>query len=410
MAARGKPVGLRSLTGGFWVVMGTWIAVAFLATAASWHAPDGISLIVAGEFAHTQPDQLGPPPDEPYFLKPKFEARACELTPPGSPCYVSSAAYISPPAAIPLVVVLASTGPDAALFILRLGGALALVCGMALLAIRLSESSGSASSPIVWTGLLLVPFVFNTVGIAQTTPLMFLSAAIGLKRLRTPARELGGAVVLVAITALKLYPLALLGLLIVRRRWRMAAMVIGMLAALTASAWLISGNVVFQSFLDGSSGLAHHAGPNPYSGSIDSFVYSVVPGLGDQVFPISMALRVIVAIPLVWFTLRIKDEDVQWTYGWLAILVFIPLVWWPYLWVAVAAVATTLASKPRSARAMWILPGLAAIMVPFSILQGRGSGFPPGQALFLFAVLGALTAMIHRDQTASGTTVTTVVH
>jgi hypothetical protein len=258
----------------------------------------------------------------------------------------------------------------------------------------------------MWTGFLLVPFVFSTVGIAQTTPLMFLSAAIGLKRLRTPARELGGAVVLVAITALKLYPLALIGLLLVRRRWRMAAMVVGMLAALTVGAWLISGNVVFQSFLDGSSGLAHKAGPNPYSGSIDSFLYSVVPGLGDRVFPISMALRLIVAIPLVWFTLRIKDEDVQWAYGWLAILVFIPLVWWPYLWVAVAAVAITLASRPRSARALWILPGLAAIMVPLSILQGRGSGSPPGQALFLFAVLGALTVMIHRDQSASSATVT----
>ncbi len=148
-------------------------------------------------------------------------------------------------------------------------------------------------------------------------------------------------------------------------------------------------------FVRVSQQMSSHSLANPYNGSIEEVASSfwrplVTGGWGPRLLWVA---RIGAAAGLWWCTVRDADDDAQWAYGWLVVLLVAPLVWWHYLWVAVAATGIVLAPRRVDPRALVMLPVLALVTVPLSIVNSRNSAWPVAQGLFLIGVAVALAVI-----------------
>ena len=190
--------------------------------------------------------------------------------------------------------------------------------------------------------------------------------------------------------ALKAFPAALGLVLLWQRRWRIVASTAGwgvLFAVITLALGPIS---MWTGFLETAGDLSAQAGANPYNGSIDALAYNLFAPLTESAAGDGglFLVRIALAGALLWWSSTRLDDDVQWAYAYVLVLLVVPLVWWHYLWLAVAAVGVALAARRRlDDRTLAVLPILAAVTVPISIPNSRGWSIPVAQGLFLLATV-----------------------
>ncbi len=358
---------------------------------------DALPYVVAGQMVREHPDDVYAAEHGDLFtLRPAFASRSCQLAPPGTECSELSVAYVATPFALPLAVALGPLGGDWGVFVLRLLGAACLSGGMWILWRRLAHRTPHAAQLMLATALLLTPFVMVPIALGQTSELLFLSACLGVTRAEGRRGALSAAL-WVATVAIKIFP-AVLGLLLIwQRRWKFLAWSVASAAVLGVATLLVAPASVWGDFVRTSREVAGQSDWNVYNGSIDALIHNLAAPITDsQAGSLTLfAVRLLAAGALAIWATRHADEDTQWAYGMLLTLLVVPLVWWHYLWIAVAAVAVALAGRAKlDDRTLAILPVLAAITIPISIPNGRGWSVPVAQGLYLLLAVGLVPVLV----------------
>ncbi len=377
--------------GPMWVVflalMGMWLLVPVLIR--DNLGQDAVPYLVAGDLVRDQPHEVYASQHGDLFdLRPTFAQRFCELSPPDTDCGTVNVAFVSLPQVLPLTVVLAALGGQGGVLAMRLAAAACLVGGMLVLWRRLSGCSPRAPALLVTTTFLLTPFVMVPLSLAQTSPIMFVSAALGVSRSDRLGRSVGTSLVWMLSIVIKLFPGVLVLVLVRQRRWRLIALAAASFAVLTVAFLAIGPPSLFGDFLHTSVLLGEKSAANPYNGSVDALMYAVSPNLATaSTSSIGSVVKLLGAGGLWWWAARDADDDVQWAYGWLVVMLIVPFLWWHYLWVAIAFIGVAVAAKADADRWLPALPAAALVALPLGVINSRGSSAPVPQALLLLLVI-----------------------
>jgi hypothetical protein len=387
----------------FLAVIGLWLVLPVVIAANL--AQDGLPYVVAGRLVGTQPDQIyADTARDLYDLKPAFAEQSCALAPAGTDCANLTVAFVSAPPSLLFAAVLGAAGPTGGILLARLLAAASLSGGMLALWRRLAGRHPDAPAMLAATAVALTPYAMVPLALGQTSPYLFLAAALGVAASadrRVRAVLLAG--LWVACIALKLFPAAVVVVVIWQRRWSLlgwAATWGGGLVALSLVAFPFS---LWGQFANTTRLLSGYSLVNPYNGSVDGVLHGVAESLttgpGGVV---SLALRVLAVLGLFWWRIRHADDDTQWGFAWLACLLFVPLVWWHYLWLAVAAVGLALAGRRSlDRRTLLVLPVLAVVTIPISVPNGSGGAVPWAQLAVLVVAVGAVAALVDGSSTRS---------
>jgi hypothetical protein len=373
----------------FFAVLGFWLLVPFVLR--DTLAQDALPYVVAGDLVHDDASLVYASKGGDLFdLEPAFARRSCELAPPGTDCSNLTVAFVSTPLSVPFALAVSKLGATGASLLMRLLAALSLVGGMWVLWNRLAHRTRTAANCLVATVLLLTPFTMVVLSLGQTSPILFVSAALGVRRTGRWLRAALVAGLWAAAIAFKAFPAGLIVVLLWQRRWRLIICSVAWGAALVALTLAATPVSLWSDFVSNSRDLSAEAGANPYNGSIGAFVHNVAEPLSASTVGSALVLVVsigLVVALLVWSATHLED-DAQWAYGYLLFLLLVPFVWWHYLWLAVAAVGIVLAARSRlDDRALLVLPVLAAVTVPISIPNSRGWSIPVAQAVFLLVTI-----------------------
>lgn len=381
----------------FIAILAGWMLVPFLLI--GMLGQDAIPYLVAGDLVSSQPNEVYASQNGDLFdLRPAFGHRSCELAPQGTDCANVSVAFVSLPQALPFAALLGWAGATGGVLLMRVLAASCLAGGMLLLWSALAGSSRRAPTLLAVTALLLTPFVMVPLSLAQTSPILFLGAALGVRGDDRPRRAVETALVWVLAIVLKAFPLLLVGVLVRQRRWRLLGWSALGLAALTAMTLAQSPLSLYGDFVRTSISLGEQSAANPYNGAVDALIYAISPALTHGTSArVLLALRFLAAGGVWWWATRDADDDMQWAYGWLALLLIVPFLWWHYLWVAIAVLGLTISRCDEPDRWLPALPIAAAIALPLAILNSRGSSIPVAQAILLLTALG-FTGWLLRTQ------------
>jgi hypothetical protein len=359
------------------------------------YAQDAIPLVVAGELAHEHPDIIYVRPGGGLFdTQPEFFAASCKYYDNPADCESYVVAFVSPPPALPLVVPLSKLGDNAFLLVRELA-AVALVAAMVVLWRRLTPLAPTSAWSLAISAALLTPLMTAPIGLGQSSPLLFLAAALPLTAMSRPGwRAVAFGALMALVGALKAFPYALLAIPVVKRRWRGVAWAAGFLAVLAAVALFIAPLDLWRTFVSRSGGLEKESSHNPYNSSLEAALGQI----GIHATVIVWLVRVALAAPIVAVARRVRDTDVWWACSWAVMLVLFPQVWGHYSFVMLAAMAAVLVWRPDRERWLWALPVIAALTIPIGVLGGNGTGSPIGQlacnlaALVLIAVIATRPA------------------
>ncbi|MCB1004343.1 MAG: DUF2029 domain-containing protein [Acidimicrobiales bacterium] len=352
----------------------TWPRRAFLALLVCWlvlplaqwgtFAEDAAPFVVAGRLAPEHPDAVYAGADG--RVTERFEAEGCRFVPAGLDCAEFVLPFLSPPVAVAPLVVLGALGDAVAVLVLRLLAAAAFAGGAWVLWKRLAEPDPAARVPLLAAMVVLTPFVSTVVHFGQNAPLLFASAAIGLSRTDRGRHAAGAALVWVASIATKLFPLALAPLLLVRRKWLLLGWSAALLVALAVLGALVAPASLLGHFVDSSASLSGTRVTSVSNLSVDAGLHRWFDGWRDEggAFALALGARLAAFVGLYWWRLRDADEDVQWSYAWVALLALHTQVWWHYLAVLVPATAYAV----RDRRAWWAVPGVAAVVTATAVI------------------------------------------
>jgi hypothetical protein len=378
------------------------LGILLLAPVLLWNqfAQDAVPFVVAGELARTAPGEVYTTSGDVFVPTPRFAARSCELSPPGTDCPNQVVAFVSPPSSIPLAVVVSWAGARAGPFLLRLVTAGSIVAGLWVLRRRLLDHDPAAEGPFLLSVLLLVPMIMVPLALGQTSTLMFLSAAIGLRVAdRSPRHAVLVGLLWGATVAIKLSPLFLLPVLLFRRRWLVAGSGLALAALAGLASLAITGTELVDGFTDSLGRLEDVAGDNPYSGSVEAAVHWIAPDLASgTASAVVWGVRALLLIVLVVVGRRIVDEDLQWAWAWTACLLFVPMVWWHYVWVAFAALVLLAVNRPRAERPARFLVLAAAATIPMSLVNGSEQSLPGWQFVYLLVAVVVVTVLAPKGE------------
>ena len=397
-------------------VLGFWLVAPFLLV--NRLAQDAVPFVAAGELARTDPEHVYTPTGDLFTLPEEFARVSCDVSPAGTDCTEENVAFVSPPPAIPIAVLTSVLGSTLGPLVMRLGVSACLVAGVLSLRRRLIARHPDVDGVLAVTLLLLTPMFMVPQALGQNSPLLFLSAALGLAVAdRSRPAAIGVGVLWALTVAFKLSPIVLVVVLVVRRRWTALAAGVATLAVLTLAALPFGGVEMWRAFVESSTELQGNWPVNPYNGSLEAFVHALVPGTtGTATFDVVVwTVRIVLAAAMAWVALRIDDEDSQWAFAWLGSFLLVPVVWWHYLWVAFAAVivamaATTLRNRLASPT---LLVAMAAVSLPMSLVNGTGSSVPWAQFLFLVVAVawsGRLAIATKPGTDTAGATPTARAH
>jgi hypothetical protein len=391
---------------------------AFLALLALWvvmpiglHgrvAQDAVPFITAGHLAHAHPAEVYAARHGDLFdLRPAFRREWCTVAPSGTDCDNLAVAFVASPPLIPVVVVLARLGDDAALLIMQFGASLMLAGGMWVLWERLARRTRHAPQLLLASTLLLTPMAMVPIGLGQTSPIMFLSVCAGLGAPGT-RRRIGSIAAWTAAVVIKVIPAALVALVIWRKRWTTLGWAAATIAALSLVSLAIVTPATWGDFVHTTLQLSSTTTTNPYNGSFSALLTRVLPGdptVGTGAAVVK-ALSVLAGVLICWFGMRGTDDDTRWAVGFVALLFFTPLVWWHYVWVAIGALGVVLAQQRRlDDRMLALLPVTALVSVVPSFPNANGHSLPVVQALFLIAMAVIICLLADRiRRTGQGAT------
>jgi hypothetical protein len=395
------PPGLAVL---FFVVIGFWVVVPFVMFGRL--GQDALPFGVAGDLARDHPADVYTLDGNLFEPPPRFYQEACDRAPAGTDCADVTVSFVSPPIVLPLVLPLARLSGDAGVLVLRLIAGLSLAGGMAILWRRLTPVRPGVARYLVAVAVLLTPFAMVPLSLGQNAPLMFLSACLGTDEGDRTRRALAIAAVLSLTVAFKFSPVILVGVLVWQRRWKAVAATAAILGGLGGLTLLVIPHSLIGDFLTATRALPATALDNPYNGAVDAALHSLWPPLVGSTAGslVSTAVRVVVAAGLFWWVGRRADDDTQWAYAWVLLMLFLPVVWWHYLLVAVPAVAYAWRASVRdgrgSERSFLVVVGVVAVTVLISIPYTQGTRLPIAQALFLLGAV-ALVPLVLRGSGAA---------
>jgi|GEM_PF-2284277 len=386
-------------------MMAVWVIIGM--TNRPEDAQDALPFVVAGDLLGTASDDIYIERDGSLFdLDPSFRQRSCEIYASAADCDEFAVAYVSPPTALPLSAALSWLPTAVALKLFVLATAGCMVAAMLALWLRLAEASPKAPAILAATAVLLTPMALVPIGLGQTSPLMFLSAALGVVAMDRPGwRRAVFVGLLTAVIAIKLLPVVLLGVLVVQRRWRPVLWTSGVLAACTVvGLWLGADGSLIREYLESSEALQAQTALNPYNGAIDAFLYRIADGAldVDAAATLGNGLRILALVPLAVVGLRLRRHDSQWAFAWAGLMLLVPLAWWHYGLVSVAAVGVALGARARTDRAMLWLPGLVIIGLPLSVANSRGWAVPVAQFAWMLLAFVVTTALLWPEVRHSG--------
>ena len=199
------------------------------------------------------------------------------------------------------------------------------------------------------------------------------------------SRAAGAAAVWVTTVLFKVFPLPLIAIAVLRRRWKFVAWSAGLLVAMTLVTLTIAPTSLYGQFLDTSRVVTANRVASPWNVSVDSLIHSFDPSwrAAGVAFYGMLALRVGVFGGLYWWKLRAADDDVQWAYAWVALLALHPQIWWHYLALLVPAMAYMVASRSARAaargrpamdpRIWWLIPAVAGLTLPLVYVVDTGT-------------------------------------
>lgn len=357
-----------------YLVLAVWLAMPFLQRGVL--AEDASPFVTAGQLVVDEPEALYPQPetDTSWTLHPRFAELGCDNLPEGEDCGQYVVPFISPPSSLPLAWLAGLAGEDGGVLAFRLVGASGAVAGLLLLRQRLERVRGPSAIVVLLTAVLLTPIVYVTVLFGQSSPLMFASVALGVAGSASARRGIAAAGLWALTSALKLFPLGLAAVLVLQRRWRLLALSAAALAGLTLVGLALAPPGTWIDFVDSTRSVSVTTVSNDYNLSLDAAVQEVATSWGatSTGFTASLLARVAVLAGVFWWRLRRAPADVQWAFGWVALIAAQPQRWWHYDVVAVAALAVAVAAVPgRRGVNLWFVVGGAALTVPLALLTSQ---------------------------------------
>ena len=375
-AAKGpKSVALLAL-------LGLWVLFPFLQVGAL--AEDAIPFLAATRVQ----DATGIYTDDETKVPPPLRDAGCTIAPPGTDCAQYILPFFSPPQVLPVIAVVDLAGDTGGVLVLRLLGVLSFAGGTWLLWTRTTRRCPEAETPLLLTAVLLTPFVYTSATFGQSSPLLFLSACLGLRATDRHPGAVGAALVWVGTVAFKLFPLPLLAVAVLRRRWRFVAWSSGLLVLLTVLAVPLAPDGSYGEFLSSTRALTANRVASPFNVSIDAFIHLFDRSWrGDgAAFLAVEVLRVAGIAGLCWWKLRDADEDLQWAYAWMVLLALHPQVWWHYFPLIVPA--TALALIGRRGHWWYVLPAVALAILPMALVTSERTLTYVGPVLIVAATIG----------------------
>lgn len=349
-------------------------------------AQDGLAYVAAGHLVSSHPDAVYAHrvSHTAWRLDRRFYDTACKLAPVGTNCREVIVPFLSAPATLPLVAVLGPFRGDAGTLVMRYIGVGALAAGMWVLWRRRNVTDSSIAVAFVVAALLMTPFAYEMSSVGQTSALIFLSACIGLPAAPRRVASWASAGTWAATIAFKVFPAAMVIVLIVRRRWRILVLATVAVAALTLAGVLLAPGSLGK-FVDQLRPTTTTQVANADNASIDAVVRLVQKSWGASSFWFVPALvvRLLVVFGIGAIALGRADDDMAWCYGWIALLVVEPIVWWHYLAVVVSFAAVF---AERRSGVAWVVPLAALPLVPLAL--------PLDSRLLACLASGALVAAI----------------
>lgn len=354
-------------------------------------AEDALPFIAAGAILRDQPDAVYPRAETPtsWSLDPAFVAEACVAVPDGATC--DPFPFLSPPVVLPIAWITGLLGPATGALALRLVGCAGAVGGMWALQRRLGREAASA---LLVTALALTPMVYVSSAVGQTSTLLFASVAIGIATTNRTRPALLAALVWVATIAFKLFPLGLIPIAAIARRWRFLAWSAGLLAVLLAGTGLLAPPSIWSSFTSSTGSITATTIVSTFNLSVDAIVVRFVPDWNGtaELFVPFLAVRTVALGALFLWRMRRADPDVQWAWGWTALLLVHPQVWWHYGILLVGALAVGVGARGDRRRPweLWSVTGGAVVTLLLTGFTDQAILLPLFNA-FAVAVLAYLT-------------------
>ncbi len=384
------------------VVMAMLVLWLVIATARDPRASqDAVPFVVAGELVRSNPDQVYIDEDGSLFdVKPLFHERTCEIMGDALDCANAAVAFVSPAPAVPVAVALSWLGPDLALRLMRLTAAAFAVIGMVAMWNRLSTRTERAPTYLAVTSVAMTPLVLVPIGLGQTSPMMFASAALGVAAWDRPGwRRAALVALLTAVVSFKLLPVLLLGVLLLQRRWVLVTSVVAALAALSVIGLAFGGTQMVTDYATASRAIEAQGAENPSNGALDAAVYRAARGAltTGSASALANGAKVVLVAAVAMGIWRLPRDDRQWALAWAGLVVIAPLAWWHYSLASIGAIGTALACSRTSDRDLRLLPTMALIGLPFGLLNNSSRAVPTLQWLWALAALGVVWVIASRS-------------
>jgi hypothetical protein len=371
----------------FWLILAVWLI--YPITTYGQLAQDGLHDPVAGDLWRSAPDQVyaSPVPQQPNA---RFVERFCEMSDATPRCADYATVYTSTPLMLPVFAVVAMLGGAGSTFLIRMLGALCYAAGLLLLFQRMGPRTPKILAPLV--AAALTPLAIGGLGLGQDSPVLFLSASVGLRLTdRTGRAGLVGTLWLLA-SSIKVFPAALVLLLVARRRWKVLATAAGLGAVLLALVVAFGPVSVLTDFVSYTRFNSAALIDSPQNASPRALVSALLPATSTSGVVGAVVAVGLVAVAIgVWSRYRRSPLDVQWAVAYLAVMVVSPVVWLHYCWLVIAALAAIAAARKVPRTSDHVLLGAAAIgLGVFGAIGNDGSAYGVWQAAFLVAVIAAL--------------------
>lgn len=352
----------------------SWFAVVWVLQG-SLHQ-DLLPYLAAGDLATEDVGAVYAVPPDGELLHPTFRERVCVHLRTSEECTAIAVPAVSPPIVLPLAIAQHNVGSEWSATIVRLFGAACFGAGFLMLDRRARRVSPRMGAYVALSAVLMTPFVVVVLAIGQTSPALFLVALLAPIAQMPWARTAMTALVWFVAAAFKLFPFALVALAAAARRWRVLAVFGAIVGGSLVCLSLMVPSHVWVDYAKAADWLSSEMLTWPYGLSIQAHLTYFAPDAGEVLIRGATLLLVGAAAALWLFRLRLQPIEIAWPLTLAAVMLAMPIVWWHYGPVVLAAFASVLLRRPAARRWFPALPTFAAALsvmstVDLAILEWR---------------------------------------